>query len=172
MMAKIHKRLLISLCFILCLLSSGTAQSVREMIKKDPSYAACNYRIYPDSVEMPMTPAPEGKHPFYISHYGRHGSRYINNRKGYDIPYKMMLKADSLGLLTTAGHQVLKQIRTIINDSEGQWGDLTGFGQLQMRHICQRMMTGTTALTSTASPPTPTTRSRLAPTRKERTPSL
>ena len=140
MMAKIHKRLLISLCFILCLLSSGTAQSVREMIKKDPSYAACNYRIYPDSVEMPMTPAPEGKHPFYISHYGRHGSRYINNRKGYDIPYKMMLKADSLGLLTTAGHQVLKQIRTIINDSEGQWGDLTGFGQLQMRHICQRMM--------------------------------
>ena len=140
MMAKIHKRLLISLCFILCLLSSGTAQSVREMIKKDPSYAACNYRIYPDSVEMPMTPAPEGKHPFYISHYGRHGSRYINNRKGYDLPYKMMLKADSLGLLTTAGHQVLKQIRTIINDSEGQWGDLTGFGQLQMRHICQRMM--------------------------------
>jgi hypothetical protein len=58
MMAKINKRLLISLCFVLCLLSSGTAQSVREMIKKDPSYAACNYRIYPDSVEMPMTPAP------------------------------------------------------------------------------------------------------------------
>ena len=42
------------------------AQTVTDMIKKDPSYAACNYRIYPDSVEMPMTPPPDGKKPFYI----------------------------------------------------------------------------------------------------------
>lgn len=87
-----------------------------------------------------MTPAPEGKHPFYISHYGRHGSRYINNRSGYDIPYKMMLRADSMGQLTPTGHQVLKEIELIIGDSEGQWGDLTGFGQLQHRHISHRMM--------------------------------
>lgn len=87
-----------------------------------------------------MTPAPEGKHPFYISHYGRHGSRYINNREGYDIPYKMMLRADSMGQLTPTGHKVLKEIELIIEDSEGQWGDLTGFGQLQQRHISQRMM--------------------------------
>lgn len=121
-------------------LFTSSGQSVRDMIKMDHSYAACNYRIYPDSVEMPMTPSPKGKKAFYISHYGRHGSRYINNRKGYDIPYKMMLKADSMELLTPIGHRVLKEIEKIINDSEGQWGDLTGFGQLQMRHICQRMM--------------------------------
>ena len=121
---------------VLCVQS----QSVTDLIKNDPSYAACNYRVYPDSVEMPMTPAPEGKHPFYISHYGRHGSRYINNRSGYDIPYKMMLRADSMGQLTPTGHQVLKEIELIIGDSEGQWGDLTGFGQLQHRHISHRMM--------------------------------
>ena len=126
----------IFLLLVLCV----QAQSVKDIIKKDPSYAACNYRIYPDSVEMPMTPAPEGKHPFYISHYGRHGSRYINNREGYDIPYKMMLRADSMGQLTPTGHKVLKEIELIIEDSEGQWGDLTGFGQLQQRHISQRMM--------------------------------
>jgi hypothetical protein len=126
----------IFLLLVLCV----QAQSVKDIIKKDPSYAACNYRIYPDSVEMPMTPAPEGKHPFYISHYGRHGSRYINNRDGYDIPYKMMLRADSMGQLTPTGHKVLKEIELIIEDSEGQWGDLTGFGQLQQRHISQRMM--------------------------------
>ena len=118
----------------------ASAQSVTDMIKKDPSYAASNYRVYPDSVEMPMTPPPSGKKPFYISHYGRHGSRYINNRTGYDVPYKMMLKADSMGQLTPMGHDVLKEIELIIADTEGQWGDLTGFGQLQQRHISQRMM--------------------------------
>lgn len=134
-----RNRFYITAIFLLVVLCVQ-AQSVRDIIKKDPSYAACNYRIYPDSVEMPMTPAPEGKHPFYISHYGRHGSRYINNRDGYDIPYKMMLRADSMGQLTPTGHKVLKEIELIIEDSEGQWGDLTGFGQLQQRHISQRMM--------------------------------
>ena len=134
-----RNRFYITAIFLLVVLCVQ-AQSVKDIIKKDPSYAACNYRIYPDSVEMPMTPAPEGKHPFYISHYGRHGSRYINNRDGYDIPYKMMLRADSMGLLTPTGHKVLKEIELIIEDSEGQWGDLTGFGQLQQRHISQRMM--------------------------------
>lgn len=124
----------------LLLAVSAQAQTVADLIKNDPSYAACNYRIYPDSVDMPMTPAPAGKQPFYISHYGRHGSRYINNRKGYDVPYKMMLRADSLGQLTPTGHDVLKEIELIIADSEGQWGDLTGFGMLQQRHIAQRMI--------------------------------
>lgn len=134
-------RLLVTIFFTLhASRFTSSAQSVTEMIKNDPSYAACNYRIYPDSVEMPMTPPPAGKHPFYISHYGRHGSRYINNRKGYDEPYKMMLRADSLGQLTPMGHDVLKKIELIIADTEGQWGDLTGFGQLQQRHISQRMM--------------------------------
>jgi len=125
------------LCSLLVLCAS--AQSVMDMIKKDPSYAACNYRVYPDNAEMPMTPPPAGKQPFYISHYGRHGSRYINNRTGYDTPYNMMLRADSLGQLTPTGHEVLEEIELIIADSEGQWGDLTGYGQLQQRHIAQRM---------------------------------
>jgi hypothetical protein len=51
----------------------------------------------------------------------------------------MMLRADSLGQLTPTGHEVLEEIELIIADSEGQWGDLTGYGQLQQRHIAQRM---------------------------------
>ena len=75
---------------------TAQAQKVVDIIKKHPAYASCNYNIYPDSVNYIMTPPPKDKHPFYISHYGRHGSRYISNRKGYDIPYLMMLHADSL----------------------------------------------------------------------------
>jgi hypothetical protein len=87
-----------------------------------------------------MTAAPVGKHPFYISHYGRHGSRYISKRIGYDIPLSMMSKADSIGLLTPIGKEVLRQIRAIIEDSEMRWGDLTSYGHQQIRQIASRMI--------------------------------
>ena len=61
--------------------SEARSQSVVELIEKNPAYASCNYSIYPDSIPDNLTPAPSGKRPFYISHYGRHGSRYISNRK-------------------------------------------------------------------------------------------
>ena len=71
MVYRMEWRLLVTIFFTLhASRFTSSAQSVTEMIKNDPSYAACNYRIYPDSVEMPMTPPPAGKHPFYISHYG------------------------------------------------------------------------------------------------------
>ena len=115
------------------------AQQALDIIRKDPSFAVTNYALYPDSIDYPMTAAPAGKRPFYISHYGRHGSRYINKRMGYDIPYIMMCRADSLGQLTPTGNEVLRQIRAIIADSELRWGDLTSYGHQQIRQIAARM---------------------------------
>ena len=78
---------LLTVCCALGMIPSAWAQSkVKELIRKSPSYASCNYYIYPDSITSALTPSPEGKKPFYISHYGRHGSRYISSRSGYDIP--------------------------------------------------------------------------------------
>ena len=53
-----------------------TAQSVYSLIERDPNFAAGDYSIYPESDLPQLTPAPKGYTPFYISHYGRHGSRY------------------------------------------------------------------------------------------------
>jgi len=117
-----------------------SAQSVIDLIKKRPSYASCNYDIYPDSITTKLTPAPAGKKPFYISHYGRHGSRYISNRSGYDTPYYMMLHADSLDELTPAGEQVMRHMNSIMRDTEGRWGELTGYGKQQMQNIGRRMV--------------------------------
>ena len=116
------------------------AQSAFDFISRNRNFSASNYCIYPDTVEHIMTDAPKGKKPFYISHYGRHGSRYLSNRKGYDIPYRILTKADSLGKLTPFGQDMLHELRVIIEDSEGRWGDLTGLGKLQHRHIAQRMV--------------------------------
>jgi len=87
-----------------------------------------------------MTDAPQGKKPFYLSHYGRHGSRYLSNRKGYDIPYNILSKADSLGKLTSFGKEVLTEVKNILDDSEGRWGDLSEIGVQQQRRIAHRMM--------------------------------
>ena len=120
--------------------SATVAQSAFDMIQRDRNLSASNYCVYPDSALAPLTPAPEGKQPFYISHYGRHGSRYLNNRKGYDVPYNYLRRADSLGLLTPKGQEVYKEIRKIIDDSEGRWGDLSGLGKRQHRQIACRMV--------------------------------
>lgn len=116
------------------------AQSAFDFISRNRNFSASNYCIYPDSVDHIMTPAPAGKKPFYISHYGRHGSRYLSNRKGYDIPYHILAKADSLDKLTPFGKSVLQEMRDIIDDSEDRWGDLTGLGKQQHRHIASRMV--------------------------------
>ena len=120
--------------------SGGKSLSAFERIRQNRNFSASNYCIYPDSTLPALTPAPPGKHPFYISHYGRHGSRYLSNRKGYDIPCRMLCAADSLGLLTPIGRDVLRELRHIISDSEGRWGDLTGLGKRQHRHIASRMV--------------------------------
>ena len=36
---------------------------VMQLIKQMPSYASCNYHVYPDSITTPLTPSPAGKKP-------------------------------------------------------------------------------------------------------------
>ena len=137
MNTKIKYTLLLILAVSSCKLMM--AQSVIDLIKQRPSYASCNYDVYPDSITAKLTPAPAGKKPFYISHYGRHGSRYISNRSGFDTPYFMMLHADSLDELTPTGQQVLRHMNNIMRNTEGRWGELTGYGKQQMQNIGRRM---------------------------------
>ena len=116
------------------------AQTVRDLIIRKPVYASCNYNTYPDSFPKKLTPSPEGKKPFYISHYGRHGSRYISSRSGYDIPFRMMEHADSVDELTPTGDRVYHEMKLVMADTEGRWGELTGYGKDQHRGIARRMI--------------------------------
>ena len=126
----------------LCLLTvlPVSAQSVKDIIRHNPAYASCNYSVYPDSIPDNLTPAPAGKRPFYISHYGRHGSRYISNRTGYDTPYRMMLHAETVDELTPTGKKVLQEMKLIMSDTEERWGELTAIGGIQHQQIARRMM--------------------------------
>lgn len=127
---------------LLSLLVTGELQGqpVLEKIKKDPSYASCNYSLYPDSIPDNLTPAPAGKRPFYISYYGRHGSRYISNRTGFDIPYRMIQHARAVDELTPEGKRVFEEMDMVMKDTEDRWGELTPLGSRQCREISRRMM--------------------------------
>src|SRR5574344_2744961 len=78
---------------------TATSQSVRDDLKRDIRYSASNQMAYPTPTGK-LTPAPENYKPFYISHYGRHGSRYLINPKDYSYPHEVLKSADSAGVLT------------------------------------------------------------------------
>ena len=124
---------------LLCVAQGLGAQTVIDLIKANPAYASCNYNTYPDTITAVYTPAPAGKKPFYFSHYGRHGSRYISSRSGFDIPFKMVALADSLNELTPTGQRVYQEMKLVMQDTEGRWGELTGYGRKQHRNIARRM---------------------------------
>ena len=125
--------------FILgCFMTTAIAQDIREEIAKDPRRSASNYMAYPDPIK-PLTPAPKGKKPFYISHYGRHGSRFIINHRDYDYPYFTLLLADKLGKLNAHGQEILRRLQLLREDANNRHGELTPLGAQQHKDIARRM---------------------------------
>lgn len=116
------------------------AQAAFDQIQADRYFAATNYRLYPDTITTPQTPPPAGKHPFYISHYGRHGSRYMGSRKAYLTPLHILQKGYKAQKLTQLGLDLRKLLANIIHDTHGHWGDLSALGHQQNRDIARRMM--------------------------------
>ncbi len=116
----------------------GFGQTVFEEFKQCPEKAGGIYYAYP-TTESANTPAPEGYTPFYISHYARHGSRYLISDRDYRWVIDLMHKADSAGVLTPFGLDVMARLDSIWPEAEGRGGDLSPLGQRQHTDIGARM---------------------------------
>lgn len=132
------KRTLVLSLILLCVTACVQAQDARSEFMKNPALSGSNYVAYPGPKHR-LTPAPRGYEPFYLSHYGRHGSRYLIDTHDYDRPYFTLLRADSLGKLTPRGRQVLDQVRQIRQEAMGRNGELTLLGAQQHKAIARRM---------------------------------
>ena len=132
------KKSAIVLACLLWFTLSVNAQQARSDIKANVNLAASNYLAYPGP-QKKLSPAPAGYEPFYISHYGRHGSRYTIGKDSYNIPYFTLLKADSLGKLTPRGKEVLFIIKQLRDMGLSREGELTLLGAQQHRDIARRM---------------------------------
>ena len=124
-----------------CLLLIGWAagaQTSREELLSHIELTAGNFANYPAPTGH-LTPAPEGYEPFYISHYGRHGSRYMTSDRVYRRLKAQLDSASTLGLLTPYGKDVRRRILAAAADAEGRAGELTALGARQHRAIARRM---------------------------------
>jgi len=128
-------------CFFACLLCmAAKAQKPKNEMRDNLRLSASNFLVYPGPGSKVQTPAPKGLQPFYISHYGRHGSRYMSSPQEYDYAYDALRKAGEQDKLTALGQDVLERLAFIRSEGSGRYGELTPLGVEQTRAIARRMM--------------------------------
>lgn len=123
--------------FFSFLIFACLGQTTRDEVYKNIHKSGGVYYIYTENIEN-YTPAPEGYTPFYISHFGRHGSRYLIEDNDYLFIMNILDKADSVGVLTEMGKEVRRKLDTVWEDAKGLAGELTSLGYSQQRNIAKR----------------------------------
>lgn len=123
----------------LLLVATASAQTSKKEIFSDIYRTGSNYFAYPGPSAKQLTKAPAGYAPFYISHYGRHGSRYMSNNEYYVSAIQKLDSAKQLGILTAKGEEVLEKLKTGYADAWHRDGDLTSLGARQHQGIARRM---------------------------------
>ena len=129
---------------VLCLSALAVACSPREQVVEVPDGIEDNlYRFGVNTspyeyFNVTETPVPAGYKPFYISHYGRHGSR-SDWGDGYGKVVEAFTKAHEAGTLSEEGERAFSRILTIYELHNNMNGRLTPRGAREHRQIAQRM---------------------------------
>lgn len=84
-----------------------------------------------------LSKAPKGYKPFYISHYGRHGSRYAWNDRTYTLLKDVFAKAEELDVLTPYGKEFAAKYESVYAEPLINAGDLVPMGYDQHQAIGQ-----------------------------------
>lgn len=118
-----------------------SAQTTREEMIANPDKCGGVYYAYPAPSEAETITAapPKGYKPFYISHYGRHGSRYLISDNDYLRLVKLLDKAYADSALTPLGIDFRNRMHIIYDEARGREGELTPLGNRQHHDIADRM---------------------------------
>ena len=111
-----------------------------RMIDENPAIACLNACPY-DLVAQPGpdTKAPRGYKPFYISHYGRHGSRSGWDQDKYEKLITALSGAKEAGILSASGDSLLHEVRLVKDATNKMDGRLTVRGQREHHDLADRM---------------------------------
>ena len=114
--------------------------SAKDEITANRYLAGSNYLDYDRQLPTKaLTPTPKGYEPYYMSHYGRHGSRWLISDGNYSRPIATLETAKEMGKLTAKGEEVLETLKAIYKTSTKRLGDLTTVGERQHHGIGKRM---------------------------------
>lgn len=116
----------------------GRGEDVREEVLANPLRSYGNDFPYPAETYR-LTPSPKGYKPFYISHYGRHGSRYYWEASLYKRMDSLLTDAHTKGILTNAGETFYQQFSSILPELTVGVTELTPLGYEQHVRIARTM---------------------------------
>ncbi len=122
--------LLTAALLTVCYPGMPSAQSVEQ--------TAGIYYAYPGPLGE-VNEVPEGFEPVYVSHYGRHGSRWITEDKRYVAVADVFDSAYVESNLTSLGLDVRDRLLAVLDDALGKGGSLSPVGERQHRGIAERM---------------------------------
>lgn len=135
------RKAIILLLALLCVTVPSRAQLSEKLeayLRECPQRAAFNIHSY-EFLPIKDTPAPGGYKPFYISHYGRHGSRSHSSDKPYVLLRDCLQAAAEEGIITPSGDSLLACARQMIQLHDGMDGRLTPRGAREHELIARRM---------------------------------
>ena len=132
------KVFLIVLLLFSFLAVQGQRADVREEVFANPLRSYGNDFPYLAEVYS-QTPSPKGYKPFYISHYGRHGSRYYWEPSFYGRIDSLLTGAHQKGILTEAGEEFYRQYSAILPELTARVTELTSLGYEQHARIAKTM---------------------------------
>ena len=116
---KLMKRTIISCLIGSCFMIPVEAQTSKSELLSHLELASGNYCDYPNPTGH-VTPAPAGYEPFYVSHYGRHGARYMTDDDAYKYVLGKMDTAQVRGWLTEKGKEVYERLKVAAADAYHQ----------------------------------------------------
>lgn len=96
------------------------------------------YGVYPDIKAYKPKP-PRGFRPVYISHYGRHGSRYLLVDSQLVYVSSVLAKAAEDGKLTPLGESLKSRLESVYDEMISGTQKLTPLGAEQHKGIAHRM---------------------------------
>lgn len=107
-------------------------------IKEFPYRAAGCYCSYLGGNDN--TPAPAGYKPFYVSHVGRHGSRYQTGMNKISPGLDFLDTLHTANLLSAAGDSLRTEVQHIASIHLGREGNLTNKGTQEHMQIASRLV--------------------------------
>ena len=114
------------------------AHNLKEEIIQSPEKMGSIYYAYPTPNGI-QTPVPEGYSPFYISHYGRHGSRWMTSDERYLEVIRVFDTFHNKSGLTDLGEDVRLRLQKVWENARGRGGNLTPLGERQHKAIAKRL---------------------------------
>ncbi len=128
--------LLMAVTTAVCAQTENWTQARKE-IHENIHLSGSNHTAYVDPIKE-LTPTPKGYEPFYLTHYGRHGSRWLIGNGEYNKPLEALRRAHDNNVLTERGELLLTQLEEICQYAKQRYGDLSIQGERQHHRIGKR----------------------------------